>query len=171
MGFTLRHRGLVRPAGALLAAGLAVLGPAACSGGTAPAKSHPSPAASRTAGAAPSTAAPGNLDHAAGPAVARVQEYTPGGYRTSSVVSGEDWADAHSQRITEPLSGGHLFQIACSGSGAVSVRLSLAKGDSEERVRCGAKALSVPFDGRFVAVIDGSEPNSGAYAWRIVAHV
>ncbi|MFD4981064.1 hypothetical protein [Streptomyces sp. NPDC058382] len=100
--------------------------------------------------------------------MALVDRHTPSGYRTSPVASGYDWAKASGQRISESLPGGHLFQIACSGSGAVSVNLSLSKGDSEAKVKCGAEAKSLSFDGKFDAVIDGSRSNSGAYAWRIV---
>ncbi|MYW07040.1 hypothetical protein GT034_01480 [Streptomyces sp. SID2563] len=161
-----RFRTPARAAACLLVAGLAVTGMAACSGESGPAGGHSSaPAAPGHAQASSG----GDLDATARPAVAIVGQYTPGGYKTSPVASGYDWATASGQRISESLPGAHLFQIACSGSGTLAVHLSLPKGDTEERVECGAKAKAVPFDGKLVAVIDGSTSNHGAYAWRIVA--
>lgn len=151
-------------AGVLLAAGLATVGLTACSGASGSAKGHSSIPASGATHSSPGK----SLDDTARPAVALVDQHTPSGYGTSSVASGYDWAQASGQKISESLAGDHLFQIACSGSGAISFHLSLPKGGSQEKVECGAKAKTVSFDGKFVAVIDGNESNSGAYAWRIL---
>ncbi|WNI24309.1 hypothetical protein [Streptomyces sp. ITFR-16] len=160
--------GHLRSAGVLLAAGLAAVGLSACSGEAGPAKGHPSKGHPSASGAA-AHSSPGkkSLDDAAKPAKALVDEYTPSGYRTSPVASGYDWANASGQKISESLPGDHLFQIACSGSGAVTVTVSLPKGDSKEQVECGAKARTISFDGKFDAVVSGGTSNSGAYAWRI----
>ncbi|MFE7576944.1 hypothetical protein ACFU5Z_19645 [Streptomyces sp. NPDC057521] len=160
-----RLRAPARAAAYLLVAGLAVTGLAACSGEAGPARGPSSAPAPEHAHAS----AGKSLDATARPAVAVVGQYTPSGYKTSPVASGYDWATASRQRISESLPGAHLFQIACSGSGTLAMHLSLPKGDTEERVECGAKAEAVSFDGKLVAVIDGSTSNHGAYAWRIVA--
>ena len=111
---------------------------------------------------APATAAD------ARPAVALVNSYTPGGYPGASVSSGYDWAASAGQEIVDAsLSGEHLFQIACSGTGRIAVRMP---SDSAARtVTCGADPVGFPFTGKLDVAFDGAPANKGTYAWRVLA--
>lgn len=131
----------------------------ACSGSDKPDAAPSSPKTTATTTAR-------NLDAAAKAAKELVDQYTPAGYPTSAVVSGYDWANQHNQEISESLPGKHLFQIACTGPGTVSVKLSGAS--QGQKVICGSKSVGVPFTGKLDAVVDGSASNSGTYAWRIL---
>ncbi|MEV0096820.1 hypothetical protein [Streptomyces sp. NPDC050738] len=156
-----------RPVGAALAMGVIMLGLAACSGQSGPEQVH---AASPTPKATPSS--PGkSLDDTAKPAVALVNEHTPSSYRASADASGYDWSKASGQKISESLPGDHLFQIACSGSGGISMHIYLPEGDKKEHVECGAKAKSISFNDNFDVIIDGDQLNDGAYAWRMLRRV
>lgn len=157
-----RSRGLLLAA--LPLAGVAGLaGLAACSGAGSPAPSGPS---ARTATASATTAAR-DLDAAAKPAVALVDGYTPDGYGGSPTASGYDWASGAGQEIDETLPGHHLFQIACSGSGPITVKVS---GRSPgKNIACGDRSTDFPFSGQFHAVVNGDPADPGTYAWRILA--
>lgn len=152
------HQGRALAALALACAPLLTV--VACTGSdkpdAAPSSSKPSATASASR----------NLDAAAKAARDLVDQYTPAGYPTSAVASGYDWANEHNQEITEILPGKHLFQIACSGPGSVSVKLSGVA--AERQVSCGTKSVGVPFSGKIDAVVSGNASNSGTYAWRIL---
>ena len=100
--------------------------------------------------------------------MALVNSYTPGGYPGSAVSSGYDWAASAGQMIVDAsLSGEHLFQIACSGTGRIAVHLP---ADSAARtVTCGANPVGFPFTGKLDVAFDGAPANKGTYAWRVLA--
>jgi hypothetical protein len=110
-----------------------------------------------------------DLKTAAAPALDLVQRYVPGGYATKSVVSGFDWATVSDEVLDETLSGPHLLQIACSGTGEVSITVQVAGKKPDRHVVCGNE-VSVPFAGKLHAVIDGKPGNSGVVAWRVLPH-
>ncbi|NEC07634.1 hypothetical protein [Streptomyces sp. SID7909] len=97
-----RFRTPARAAAHLLVAGLAVTGLAACSGEAGPERGHSSAPAPEHAHAS----AGKSLDATARPAVAVVGQYTPGGYKTSPVASGYDWATAPTHGASRPAPNG-----------------------------------------------------------------
>lgn len=121
------------------------------------------------------TTAPGgsrslaDLQAAAGPALDLVQRYVPDGYATAPVSSGHDWATASNEVRDETLSGRHLLQIACSGTGGISTTVQVTGKAQEQHVVCDDKEVSVPFAGKLQAAIDGKPGNSGVVAWRVLS--
>ncbi len=109
-----------------------------------------------------------DLQAAAAPALDLVQRYLPNGYATAPVSSGYDWATASNEVRDDTLSGRHLLQVACSGTGEISTAVQVAGKAQDLHVACGDKEVSVPFDGKLQAAIDGKPSNSGVVAWRVL---
>ena len=124
-----------------------------------PAKVTPAPGGSSTVA---------DLQAAAAPALDLVQRYLPNGYATAPVSSGYDWATASNEVRDDTLSGRHLLQVACSGTGEISTAVQVAGKAQDLHVACGDKEVSVPFDGKLQAAIDGKPSNSGVVAWRVL---
>ncbi|MEW1860923.1 hypothetical protein AB0399_11185 [Streptomyces sp. NPDC088194] len=157
----------VRRSGAALLIGACAVALAACSGSGSDTGS-PARSASGAAGAAPSVsraASAATLSAVAEPALDLVGRYRPAGYLGGPVASGYDWAAHTGEEIAETLPGPHLFQIACSGSGHLTVR---ARGGTKDVV-CGGGAVAVPFRGKLDALVDGAAGDSGVYAWRVLS--
>jgi hypothetical protein len=145
-------------------AGLALM--AGCTAGQQNAAA-PSPAESTSAPGASASVA--DLQAAAAPALDLVQRYVPVGYATAPVSSGYDWANGSNEVRDETLSGRHLLQIACSGSGEISTTVQVTGKAQDQHVACGDKEVSVPFDGKLQVAIDGKPGNSGVVAWRVLS--
>ena len=161
--------GLVVVAGLMLMTGCTAKRPDEDSPST-PASLVSSASASASAsasGTTPTPTSPAALEVAAAPALSLAGRYVPDGYRTASVVSGYDWATTSNEVVKEALSGRHLFQIACSGIGEVSVTMRVAGREQNRRVVCGEQT-SVPFAGPLDAVLNGKPGNTGVAAWRVL---
>ena len=132
-----------------------------------PKAATPSPAAATPAPAGSTSVA--DLEAAAAPALDLVRRYVPDGYATAPVSSGYDWAKASNEVRDDTLSGRHLLQIACSGTGEISTTVQVTGKPQDQHVACGDKEVSVPFDGKLQAVLDGRPGTSGVVAWRVLS--
>lgn len=88
------------------------------------------------------------------------------GFGARSLASGHDRADDTGQEITQKVDGRGLFQIACSGTGKVTV--TMPRRDVSQLVTCGRPATGFPFRGELTALVVGQRNSTGAYAWRIL---
>ncbi len=89
------------------------------------------------------------------------------GYSAEPVASGHDRADDKGREVSQKVNGRALFQIACSGSGSITV--TMPRQHVSQLVRCGGPADDFPFRGRLDALLVGQRDTTGTYAWRILA--
>jgi hypothetical protein len=99
-------------------------------------------------------------------AVALLGDSPTKGFLTKALASGHDRADDEGHEVSETVTGRALFQVACSGTGQVTV--TLPRQDVSRLVTCGAPAASFAFRDELTALVVGQRSSTGAYAWRIL---
>jgi hypothetical protein len=106
------------------------------------------------------------LTREADDALALLEKAPLEGYAAAPVASGHDRADDKGREVSQKVKGRALFQIACSGTGTITV--TIPRGHVSQLVRCGHRAAEFPFRGRLDALLVGQRDTTGAYAWRIL---
>lgn len=146
---------------ALLLAAFPLLALAACSNST---TTSPAPSGKPTAHRAP-VHTERTIDDAVQPALALVDEWIPEGFTDSGATSGHFWASDPAS-VDDSRPGRQLLQIACSGNGRITVKMTPeAPGRT---VPCAGKAAGIPFSGTVHASVEGASTNRGVTAWRIL---
>lgn len=164
------RRSPVVRAGSLLLAVAPLVASAACSGSpdAAPPPSTRPPVHRSSAPAGPAGASDRPVGDQDALASALISQWTPAGYRPSPVASGAEWASEPATGFDDgSLTGRHLFQIACSGNGAITVHLT--DRSPGRKVPCGGKAAAFPFSGPLHVLFEGEAANRGRSVWRVLS--